>query len=251
MKNIFANGLRDLKSAFASGEYIIKTERTADGVDGRIVAYCDEHSHVAEQYRMIRTNLAYLSPENPVKSILITSAQAREGKSLTACNIAMALAQDATRKTVLIDADFRRASIHTIFGISKTPGFSDIITGEAQLDTLVVKPRVGNLYIIPTGGSKQNPSELLVSTRVKGIIDSLKKQFDYIIFDTPPVLHFTSASELGSLCDAVVLIVKSGTTQKHFIREAFISLQEAGAKPKAAILTGTAHRFSYSYYYHT
>lgn len=232
--------------------YIIKSSKTEDGVDGRVVSYADEHSYIAEQYRMVRTNLAYLTPDKPPKTILVSSAQAREGKSLTAANLAITLAQDRTRKVLLVDADFRRAIIHTLFGVQKNPGFSDVITGEVAVDAIIGAPARDNLYILPAGASKPNPSELLISTKTRGIVQDLKQRFDFVVFDTPPVLNFTSAGELGSLCDAVILVIKANVTQKHVIREAFIALEEAGAKPKATILTNATFRFGhYPYYYHT
>ena len=249
MINVIKQGVAGIIQFLRPREYVVKETAGRDGVDGRVVSYCDEHCHIAEQYRMVRTNLAYLSPDKPIKTILITSAQAREGKSVTAANLAMALSQDKTKKILLVDADFRRAAIHAIFSIKRNPGFSDIITGDATVESFAAAPVVDNLYIIPTGSSDSHPSELLISTRIKSIMDEFKRRFDYIIFDTPPALNFTSASELGSLCDAVILVVKAGVTQKGVLREAFISLGDAGAKPKATIITNTTHQLSYYYYY--
>ena len=229
--------------------YVVKKDRDAEGVDGRIVAYTDRSSHIAEQYKMLRTNIYYLSPDRPLKTILITSAQAQEGKTVTACNLAMTLSMDKEKKVLLVDADFRRASVHTMFGISGKVGFFNILDGEVEVEELISKPAVGNLYIMPAGTVKANPSEILISTKIKLAIDKLKSKFDYVVFDSPPVLSVTDASVLGSLCDAVFLVVRSNVTQRSIIEEAFNVLGEAKANPKGCILTNSAMMLDYQYYF--
>lgn len=236
--------------------YVIKSQRTEEGVDGRLVAYVDKASYIAEQYKVLRTNLYSLSFAKPVKTLILTSAQPKEGKSITSCNLAVTLSLDTEKKVVLVDADLRRPSVHELFGIPKKPGFCDVLNGDVDIETLTQKPLIGNLYIIPSGTPNANPSEMLSLVKKKGIIDLLKSKFDYTIFDTPPVINVTDASILGSLCDAVILVVKAGVTQKNMIEEANNMLIEAQAKPKACMLTSVhflldsfKYFYSYRYYY--
>ncbi|MDD5174099.1 MAG: CpsD/CapB family tyrosine-protein kinase [Candidatus Omnitrophota bacterium] len=239
--------LKEILDTYSAPIYVIKTLRNEKGVDGRLVSYMEKNCHLAEQYKVLRTNLYSLSSEKPIKTIVVTSTQASEGKTVTSCNMAYALSLDTEKKTLLMDADFRRPSTHTIFGLQRKPGFADVLSGEADIESLIEKPALDNLFVVPAGTIKVNPSEILSSTRMKVLIDKLRARFDYIIFDTPPVLNVTDATILGSFCDAVLFVVRAGVTQKAMIEEAFNMLAGAQAKPRACILTG-AYVQTYQYY---
>jgi len=234
--------------------YIIKTARTDGGVDGRVVSYSDPHSNIAEQYRSLRTNLYSLSAENPIKTILLTSTQPEEGKTVTVCNMAFAISKTASKKTILVDADLRKPKIHKMFSLERKPGFSDIVTGSVDIEKFLKKPTIENLYVVPSGSLKSNFLEILDPAKIKGFIEKLKLKFDYIIFDAPPTLNVTDAAVLGAMCDAVILVVKAGVTQKSAIEDAFNILRSAQAKPKACILTNFTipayyYYAKYRYYY--
>ncbi len=234
--------------------YVIKKPKTEEGIDGLVVSCADRHSHIAEQFKVLRTNLYSLSPERSPKSIVITSSQAQEGKSLVVANLAFTLSLESKNKILLIDADLRRPVQHKMFGISRKPGFSDILKGEADIKQFFEKPAAENLYIIPAGTITSAASELLNSTRLREIIERLKTKFNFIIFDTPPVLNVTDSSVLGALCDTVLFVVRSGVTQKSVIEEAFTLLKNANAQPHASILTDTSvpayyYYYKYKYYY--
>ena len=217
--------------------YVLKTMMTPDGIDGRIFPYVDSTSSIAEQYRVLRTHLYSLSPAKPPKTILITSSHDEEGKTTTAANLAYTLSLDTRKKAILIDADFRRPAVHKFFSLPKEPGLTDIITNNKNIEDFTEKPAIENLFIIPSGASVPNPSEVLASARIKETIDKLSAKFDFIIFDAPPVLHVADASILGSICDCVLLVIKAEVTQKTIIHDAFNALKAAHAKPKACILT--------------
>ncbi|MFA5256490.1 MAG: CpsD/CapB family tyrosine-protein kinase [Candidatus Omnitrophota bacterium] len=239
--------LKEMLAAYSPPIYTIKTIRNEKGVDGRLVSYMEKNCHLAEQYKVLRTNLYSLSQEKPLKTIVVTSSQAGEGKTVTSCNMAYALSLDTEKKTLLIDADLRRPTVHTIFGLQRKPGFVDILNGDADIESLIEKPALDNLFIITAGTIKTNPSEILSSNRIKVLIDNLRTRFDYVIFDTPPVLNVTDATILGSLCDGIIFVVRAGVTQKAMIEEAFNMLAGAQAKPRACILTG-AYIQTYQYY---
>jgi len=248
MKKFQLEDIKQLFKKYSPPTHIASQTRSKDGVDGRIVSYLEKQSHIAEQYKVLRTNLYSLSPENPIKTVVITSAQAREGKTITSCNLAVTLAMDKEKKILLIDADLRKPAVHSLFGLPVEPGFSDILIGNADLESFIKKPAVGDLFVIPAGSIKENPSEILSLAKIENLIDRLKSKFDYIIFDTPPVLDFTDASILGSRCDAVIPVIKAGATQQSVIEEAFHLLTEAQAKPRACILT-CSHFLLDSHYY--
>lgn len=178
---------------------------------------------------------------------MITSAQSGEGKTVTSCNLAFTISLDTEKKVLLIDVDLRKPSVHKMFNIPRKPGFSDIIMGKVDYEYFLEKPSVGNLHIIPAGAMLSNPSEVLISAKIKNFIDRAKLNFDYIICDTPPVINVTDASILGSLCDCVVLVVKLGVSQKDVTEEAFNLLKDAQSKPKAFVLVN-AEMPSYFYY---
>ena len=229
--------LRRILDTYVPKTYVLKTERTPEGIDGRLFSYVDTDSSISEQYRVFRTHLYNLSPAKPLKTILITSGQDEEGKTSTAANLAYTLSLDTRKKTILVDADFRKPLVHKFFSIPREPGATNVLLGNATIDKLIEKPALGNLFILPSGASVTNPSELMASSQIKEMIDALSAKFDTVIFDSPPVLHVADASILGSLCDCVLLVVKAEVTQKNMIQDAFNALKAAHAKPKACILT--------------
>jgi capsular exopolysaccharide synthesis family protein len=249
MKFTKLSDIKRLIKVYYPPPYVVKLDRSPDGVDGRIVSYTDRASHIAEEYKVLRTNIYYLSPDKSMKTILITSSQAQEGKTITACNLAITLSMDAEKKVLLVDGDFRRPGVHGMLGISGKVGFYNVLDGESDIENFSSKPALGKLYVMPAGTVKANPSEILISTRIKEVIDKMKAKFDYVIFDSPPVLSVTDATVLGSLCDAVFLVVKANVTQRAIIEEAFNLLGEAKANPKASILTNSSAILDTHYYF--
>jgi capsular exopolysaccharide synthesis family protein len=229
--------LKKILAKYFAPAHIIRAARSNEGIDTRIISFVDRNSLIAEQYKSLRTSLYYLSPDEPLKSILISSSQEREGKSITASNLAFTLSLDTSKKTILVDADLRKPTIHTLFSIPREPGFSDILLGHVEVEDFIQKPTLQNLYIIPSGMETPMPSEILHSPKIKEIMEKLKSQFDYIIFDSPPVLSVTDASVLGANCDGVILVVKAEATQKNIIEEASNTLEEDNAKVKGYVLT--------------
>ncbi|MFA6635877.1 MAG: CpsD/CapB family tyrosine-protein kinase [Candidatus Omnitrophota bacterium] len=244
-----ATGLKDIvgKYVFPTA-YVAEKEKRKDGIDGRIVSIVDKESYQAEQYKVLRTNLYSMSPEAPIRTVALTSSQEQEGKTITSCNLAASISLDAGKKVILIDADLRRPAVHRMFGIQRDPGFAHVISGDVDIEHFTKTPSVENIYIIPAGTPEGNPSEMLMSEKMKHIIGELKQNFDYILFDTPPVMSVTDASILGAMCDAVFFVVKSGVTQASLAEEAYNMLVGAQARPKAAILTNVSDILDLRYY---
>ena len=251
----FLDILKKLTTYYTPPAYIVKKTKTEEGIDGRVVSYADKHSYLAEQYKVLRTNLYSLSPQAPFKTIVLTSTQSQEGKTVTSCNLAYTLSLDPEKKILLLDSDFRKPSIHKLLGIPRKPGFTDVLSGKASLKDFTEKPTLGNLHAIPSGTLISSPSEFLSSAKMKDMIRKLKAEFDCIIFDTPPIINVTDSAILGSMCDCVILVVRAGVTPKNMVEEAFTMLKHAQAKPKACILTDTSipayyyYVSRYKYYY--
>jgi capsular exopolysaccharide synthesis family protein len=185
-----------------------------------LVAAIAPHSQVAERYRGIRTRLTLREDRMPLRSIVITSPGARDGKSITAGNLGLTMAQEFQRNVVLVDADLRKPSIHAMFGIEPGPGLADVLTGEATLDEALVYLPDYRLTILTAGSIPQFPTELLGSGAMRRTVDTLRARFDRILLDLPAVAPLADVRTLAPLADGVVLVVRAGVTQRPALEQA-------------------------------
>lgn len=239
----------------AAGIYIVKDQRSKTGIDGRCVVLTDPQAHVSEQFRSIRTQLLFTSAERSMKSVLITSSFRDEGKTVTACNLAAALAQDKTKRVLLVDADLRKPAVHNFFNIARKPGLTDMLLEDYDLANFTARPVADDLFVIPAGSHSPNPAELLGSLKMKKVLGQLKEGFDHIILDTPPVIPVTDACVLGGLADGFILVVRAKFVIAMDVERAIYMLESSGAKPLGAILTTVVehmpyylYRYRYQYY---
>jgi capsular exopolysaccharide synthesis family protein len=185
-----------------------------------LVAALAPHSPVAEQYRAIRTRLAHREERSPLRTVMVTSPGAGDGKSVTAGNLALTMAQELQRNIVLIDADLRSPAAHALFGVTGTPGLAEVLAGTATLDeALVYLPDYG-LTILPAGATPQFPTELLGSAAMRRVSDTLRARFDRLIVDVPAVTPLADVGTLAPLADGVVMVVRAGVTQRPALDEA-------------------------------
>lgn len=202
-----------------------------------LITLTNPQSPVAEAYRTFRTNLMFYSTDKPLHTILITSVSAPEDKSDVVANLAVTFAQSG-HKTILVDADLRRPSQHTIWGVDNARGFTTMMTEAATLaNPPLVATSVENLSLLPSGALPPVPSDLLSNQRMSEIIGILKARADYVIFDAPPVLSATDASLLASKLDGVVLAVRAGKTRRDHLSQAQQSLARVHVKLLGTILT--------------
>jgi polysaccharide chain length determinant protein (PEP-CTERM system associated) len=211
-------------------------------------------SPVSESYRTLRTNIQFSNLDHPPQTILITSPGPGEGKSTTVANLAVTFSQMGT-KTLLIDADFRRPILHSLFGIEKEPGITNYLAGKIHLEGIIRKTPVENLDLVTCGVIPPNPSELLASQRMKEFIALLRDRYQMILFDTPPVIVVTDAMVLGVLLDGVALVASSGQTSQAGLNRAKTILENVNAKVMGAVLNKIEAKHSYGsyhyyYYYH-
>jgi polysaccharide biosynthesis transport protein len=214
-----------------------------------LVTQSRPQSQMAESYRALRTSLLLTSVGAPPKTILITSALPREGKTTTSINTAVVLAQKGTR-VLLIDADLRRPSIHKTLGLGPRLGLSNVLTGGATLQQATIRSSVlPNLYILPAGTPPPNPSELMASAQMIDLLAELRDHYDHVIVDTPPTLSVTDAVVLSTRADAVVLVIRSAQTTKPALRRSRDILAQVNARV-AGVLLNAVNLDSADYYYY-
>lgn len=215
-----------------------------------LIAHQNPKLPITEQYRLIRTNIQFSSIDKEMKSIVITSAEPSEGKSTTAANLAIVIAQQG-KPVLLVDTDLRKPTVHYAFNASNMDGLTCVLTKKMSLDEAIVKTFVPNLSILTSGSLPPNPSELLASNAMETVLNELKQRFDYIIFDTPPILAVADAQILANKCDGVVMVVASGKTHKDRVLKAKELLEKAKAKLLGVVLNGVeSKKKEYYHEYH-
>ena len=185
-----------------------------------LVAGLAPKSLAAEQYRQLRTRLSLAEGANAVRTVLITSPQKGEGKSITSANLALTMAQELQRRVVLVEADLRKPSLQQLFGLPAGPGLSDFLTGAADLAQVMKTLPDHHLTVIPAGSTPANPAELLGSTAMRRLLDQLRTTFDRVILDTPPVLPLADVAILAPIVDGALMVVRAGYTPKPAIENA-------------------------------
>jgi capsular exopolysaccharide synthesis family protein len=191
-----------------------------------LVAAIDPHSDAAERYRTIRARISHREDTTPIRTMMVTSPGAGEGKSITAANLALTMAQELQRRVVLVDADFRGSSLHALFGLDGAPGLADVLAGDAALDEAMIYMPDYRLTIIPAGRTPQFPTELLASAAMRRVADSLRDRFDRTIVDTPAVMPLADAGTFGPLADGVLMIVRAGVTLRPALDRALSAFDE-------------------------
>ncbi len=205
-------------------------------------------SIAAESYRTLRTNIQYSSFDKEYKVIVITSSEPGEGKSTTAGNLALCMAQ-GDKKVILIDCDLRKPSLHKKFKVSNLVGLSDVIIGKEELSAAIHRYN-NNLVLLTSGKIPPNPSEMLSSKVMENLLEELKGSFDYIILDTPPVQAVTDSQILSTKADGTILVVRSERTKKDSVHNAINLLKKVNANIIGTVLNGIdVSRSKYYYYY--
>jgi len=195
-------------------------------VDSHLVDANKPHEAPAEEFRTLRTRLNHLQSIQPISTLVVTSPSPAEGKSFAAVNLALSEAQLANNPTLLIDCDFRRPIVHSLFQLERSPGMTDFLTGKARLEDCIKRISNSGLYVLPAGDSVINPLELLNLREMKILIDQLPRVFKWVILDSPPLLFAADANLLSTLCSGTVIVVRVGTTTIDSITRAMQSLCE-------------------------
>ena len=214
------------------------------------ISFDKDNSGIAEAFRKLRTNLQFLSVDHPPKVIIVVSAAPSEGKTTTALNIALALAE-ADSNVVLVDGDMRRPSLHKYLDLVGTVGFSTVLSGGASISEVLQTTKFPNLSVLTAGTIPPNPSELLGSQAARNALSELRSRFDYVIVDSAPLLAVTDGAILATHADGALLISKFGQTKREQLAHAVTNLHHVGATLLGSVLTmiPTGGRGSYSYQY--
>ncbi len=237
----FGNDKKRLRLAAANGN--------GNGAGTGLVTLEERHSPMAEAYRHLRTSLLFSSAGKPPQTILVTSSQPSEGKTTTAINTAITLAQ-ADAEVVIVDCDLRRPRLHSYFDLDNSTGLTNYLSGERKTENLIqAYPGLPRLKVITSGPIPPNPAELLSSNEMKNLLQFLKGRYKHVIIDSPPAISFTDAAILATLVDGVVLVAMSGKSSVHLIRRFKQRLANMGARIYGVVLNGIkSGSVEYEYY---
>jgi succinoglycan biosynthesis transport protein ExoP len=215
-----------------------------------LITFGHPKSMLSEAFRNIRTSILLSFSERPPKRIAISSPNPAEGKTTTVINTAIALSQTGAQ-VIIIDSDMRKPRIHKIFNEENGAGLSNFLSGNADLESVIKRSDIPNLYYIPSGPIPPNPSELIGSKLFKSMMESLGERFDHIILDSPPVLGFADSTILSTAVDGIVLVVLGGKTPRETLQRAKEVLLQVNAKILGVVINRIdIQRSDYGYYYY-
>ncbi len=228
---------------------VARFHRLKDPADN-LIAGSLSRRHFAEAYRVLRTNIQFSTIDQPGQTLLVTSANPREGKSTTAANLALVTAQ-AGKKVILVDADLRRPSVHRFFGLNNEQGLTNLLLApEPTINGYSHHTRFENLSVVTSGPLPPNPSELLASRRLDSVLAALRSQADIVVIDSPPTLPVADASILASKVDGTILVVDSSKTRMQALRRARDALERSKTHVLGAVLNKLKRRGGGGYYYY-
>jgi capsular exopolysaccharide synthesis family protein len=248
----------NLQQQSRSAGYRLPSAAGAGDGRGGATAGREYQTPAAEAYRTLRTNLNYLTPPRPPRVIVITSALPGDGKTTTTVNLAVTLAHQGQR-VILIDAETRRGTVHEVFGIPPSPGFFDLMYGQASPGECIRRVQMeggGTIDVLPLGSAPSvNPADLLVAARLQPLFERLRGQYEYVFLDTPPLNLFTDAALIGAHADALLLVARADKTDRDELRYAVQQLRNVQVTLAGTILNdvefrrSSRYRLGYGYYY--
>jgi capsular exopolysaccharide synthesis family protein len=201
----------------------------------------------AEPFRTLRSRLFQIASTSALKRILITSSVPAEGKTFVAANLARSIIRQPDRRVLLIDADLRASRLHLAFGAPSTPGLAEYLRGEVDECAIVQRGPEENLCLIAAGCEVSNPSELLLSERMKRLLNVVTPMFDFVILDSPPAAPVHDPSLLADLCDGVLFVVRAGVADFEVAQKAVAEFQ--GKNLLGVVLNGAERSAAYGQYY--
>jgi capsular exopolysaccharide synthesis family protein len=197
--------------------------------------------------RSLYTSVMLSRPDNPPQALLIASPFQGEGKTTVAINLAIALSQRG--RTLLIDADLRKAGVALAFGLTQNKGLNEILDRSAQLnEVLIASPSITNLFILPAGSASFSPSRLACPRAVRRMLDLAREQFEHIVIDSPPILAFSDGRALSPLVDGVILVGRSGSTTRQALNRSMELLSEVHSAPVLDVVLNGATQLNFPAY---
>lgn len=213
----------------------------------KLIVSLKPQSAIAEQFRSVRTSIEFSTDEKECQVIVVTSSEQNSGKSLVSSNLALTFSQKG-KKTLLIDGDMRNPSIKKYFYIPSGHGLSSLIKSKVSTQNYLFETNEKNLFILPAGITPPNPADLLGSSYMEQLIKELRKEFDHIIIDTPPVLAVSDAILVSAFADGVILVVRSGKTTKQNAKKVIRLLNQSSTPIIGSILNDVKMKLT-DYYY--
>jgi polysaccharide biosynthesis transport protein len=208
-------------------------------LDPSILVHHRSKSREAESFRGVRTALFFSARAKSVKIVQVTSPNSGDGKTTTAANLAVSIAQ-SEKKVIIVDADLRRPRIHRLFGLANERGLSNILTGDAELQQVVQETEVPGLHVLTTGGSPPNPAELLVLPRFKELLEQLRREYEFVVIDSPPLLAVTDPCTVATHVDGVFLVIRLSKNARPNALRAREILAALGVSVIGAIVNGVS-----------
>jgi capsular exopolysaccharide synthesis family protein len=227
-------------------------EAPDDNGTSELLIHSDSRSALAEAYRQLRTSILLSTAGHAPKSLLITSSLPAEGKTTTATNTAISLAQTGA-KVLIIDADMRRPRLHSVFNISNGAGLSTILSSEStesEMLGIIQYDELSKLHLLPSGPVPPNPAELIGSEQMAHFLKTMQGNFTHVVVDSPPIASFTDGVLIASMVDGVILVVHAGKSSRQVIRRSRQLLQDVGAKIFGVVLNNVNLKSHDNYYYY-
>ncbi len=227
-------------------------ETDPEAPDSPLLISADSRSSLAEAYRHLRTSILLSTAGHAPKSLLITSSLPSEGKTTTATNTAISLAQTGAR-VLIIDADMRRPRLHSIFGVENGNGLSTLLSSEltdADVTSAIKQDEKSKLFLLTSGPIPPNPAELVGSEQMVTLLHLLQSRFTHVVVDSPPIASFTDGVLIASMVDGVILVVNAGKSSRQVVKRSRQLLQEIGAKIFGVVLNNVNLNNKDNYYYY-
>lgn len=213
-----------------------------------LITINESDSIASEAYRALRTSIQFASIDRDIKTLVVTSTNPSEGKSSLVINLGVVIAQTGKR-VLLIDADMRNPSLYRNLEIDNKEGLSTMFLKNDDMEKYIKQYSVNNLFILPSGPPPPNPSEIIASERMKQFIAQAKEKFDFLIFDSPPLLPVTDAAILSKVCDGTVLVIRSGKTIIEAAHRVKTILDNLKVNILGVVITDVDQRREHYYYY--
>ena len=220
-----------------TAKYLDSPKESGDSMSRELVMARDQLSLTAESYRTIRTALLLAKADHPPKVILLTSPAPGEGKTLTAVNLGIALAQSG-QSVIVVDADLRKGRCHKLVNVSNQAGLANVLAGQTSLRSVTRETGLKNFYVLPRGGLPPNPADLLMSNKMQTVLDELRNSFDFVLIDSPPAIAVSDAAVLSAFCDGVLLVFHGQKTTAQAARRAVERMDSINATLLGVILNG-------------
>ena len=222
-------------------------EDRMNGYKDKVISLLQSKEPVVDAYRHVRTNLQFSNIDTSVRRILVTSSIPGEGKTLTVANLAISFAE-LGKRVLVVDCDMRRSHQHVLFNIRKSPGLSDYLARDIAVEKAIYMTHVPNLYVIPAGTTPPNPAEILASNKMGDLIRKLEQNFDFVLYDSPPIIAVTDPILLSKRVGNVVMVVPFGKTNRHLVRDSLRRLGNVNSQVLGVVLNGMQKAKGYGYY---